>query len=244
MPIVRRRITRDEEIEYLERAQWLNSAGAAIEVPGPRPEQLSLDICQYGPEFDNITFTLYPGRAVVVVGISLLARKTGIMIENVRLMTPWDAPEFYLWGTADEELPYRLCRGVEFSRDYVLNHLMDERMRLRRGVPVEGLIIATSLAPLPPEYNHGARLSLVVEFLDQFGTDYPLQAEVRVNRRIGGMERLARPTRRAGLFDLSEEASSIHEPERPAISFIQSLISGQHNKALERHPELKRGARQ
>jgi hypothetical protein len=116
MPRTRWTLNRTEKNEYVARAQWLAAAGAAIEISETTLSQPSaLRISQYGPEFHNIIINLRPGRIVVIVGVRLLAARTGITVCDCAYTLPWKGPELFLWN-APEGSTYRLAKGLEFSR--------------------------------------------------------------------------------------------------------------------------------
>jgi hypothetical protein len=197
MPRTRWTLTTAEKDEYLARAQWLASAGAAIEISEPASQPSALIISQYGPEFHNIIINLRPGRIVVIVGVRLLAARTGITVCDCAYTLPWKGSELFLWN-APEGATYRLAKGLEFSQDEVLNHRIEEGMPLRRGLPVEGILVATGFAPLPEQYGHGMPVNVAISFFDQFDNAFPLEVELRVNRKIGA-QIVARPSEHRGL---------------------------------------------
>ena len=215
-------MTKAEQLEHRKRAEWLSSAGVPIEVPDALPAELSaLDVLQYGPDFNDVLFNRYPGMAFVVVGLKLIARRTKITVDDCRIISPWRGPEFFLWGAGREDLNYDLCKGLGFFRDEVLNHKIEQGLSLRRGVPAEGVVIASCFETLPEHYKHGSFVTINLEFIDQLGSEYPLEAQLRVNLRIGEMERLALPRRRGGLFDLSDTELATHEPERSQMDICR-----------------------
>jgi hypothetical protein len=227
MPRTRWTLTTAEKDEYLARAKWLASAGAAIEISEPASQPSALIISQYGPEFHNIIINLRPGRIVVIVGVRLLAARTGITVCDCAYTLPWKGPELFLWN-APEGSTYRLAKGLEFSQDEVLNHRIEERMPLRCGQPVEGVLIATGFAPLPEQCRHGTPVKVGLRFMDQFDNEFPLGVELRVNRRVGGMQKLARPRECGGLF---ESQKFNIENEKRVPKDCGEVRLGVHNQA-------------
>lgn len=232
MPRTRWTLTRTEKNEYVARAKWLASNGAAVEISEPTLSQPSaLRISQWGPEFHNIIVNLHPGRIMVIVGVRLLAARTGITVCDCEYTLPWKGPELFLWNAA-ERSTYRPTKGLEFSRDEVLNHRIEESMPLRRGLPMEGVVVATGFAPLPEQYRHAMPVNVAISFIDQFDNAFPLEVELRVNRRIGGMQKLARPSEHRGLFD-AEEFNTENEKRVPMDS--DAVTARVHNQAHARH---------
>src|SRR5437667_9164678 len=148
MPRTRWALTRAQKDAYVARAKWLAAAGADIEISETAlSEPSALRVSQYGPEFHNIIVNLHPGRVVVIIGVRLLAARTGITVNDCAYTLPWEGPELFL-SNIPERSTYRLTKGLEFSRDEVLNHRVEEGLPLRRGRPVEGVLVATGFAPL------------------------------------------------------------------------------------------------
>jgi hypothetical protein len=231
MPRTRWTLTRTEQNEYAARAEWLAAAGVVIEIPEPPLSQPSaLRISQYGPEFHNIVVNLHPGRIAVIVGVRLIAARTGITVYDCECTLPWKGPELFLWNAA-ERSTYRLTKGLEFSRDEVLNHRVEEGMPLRRGLPVEGILVATGFAPLPEQYGHGMPVNVAISLIDQFDNAFPLEVVLRVNRRIGA-QKVARPSEHRGLFD-AEEFNTQNQKRVPKESGEVRLRV--HNQAHARH---------
>ena len=194
------------------------AAGAAIEISETALSQpTALRISQYGPEFHNIIIN--PGRIMVIIGVRLLAARPGIMVCDCAYTLPWEGSELFLWNAA-ERSTYRLTNGLEFSRDEVLNHRVEEGMPLRRGLPVEGVLVATGFAPLPEQYGHGMPVDVAISFIDQFDNAFPLEVELRVNRRIGGIQKVARPSEHRGLCDAEDS---------------RAVTARVHNQAHARH---------
>lgn len=228
MPRTRWTLTRTEKNEYVARAKWLASVGAAVEISEPALSQPSaLRTSQYGPEFHNIIINLHPGRIVVIVGVRLLAVRTGITVCDCAYTLPWKGPELFLWN-APEGSTYRLAKGLEFSQDEVLNHRIEERMPLRRGLPVEGLVVATGFAPLPEHFRHGMPVNVGITFMDEFDNVFPLEVELHVNRRVGGMQEPARASEYRGLFK-AEKFNMENEGCVP-----QAVTARVHNQAHAR----------
>ena len=231
MPRTRWALSRAEKDEYVARAKWLAAAGAAIEISETALSPLSaLRINQYGPGFHNIIVNLNPGRITVIIGVRLLAVRTGIRVCDCEYTLPWKGPELFLW-TASEGSTYRLAKGLEFSRDEVLNHRIEEGMPLRRGLPVEGVLVATGFAPLPEQYSHGVPVNVAISLIDQFDNAFPLEVELRVNRRIGGVQRAARPSEHRGLLD-AEEFNTRNEKRVPKDS--DAMTARVYNQAHAR----------
>jgi len=231
MPRTRWTLNRTEKDEYVARAKWLAAAGAAIEISETALSQpTALRISQYGPEFHNIIINLHPGRIMVIIGVRLLAARPGIMVCDCAYTLPWEGSELFLWNAA-ERSTYRLTNGLEFSRDEVLNHRVEEGMPLRRGLPVEGVLVATGFAPLPEQYGHGMPVDVAISFIDQFDNAFPFEVELRVNRRIGAAQKVARPSEHRGLFD-AEEFNTENEKRTPKDS--DAVMARVHNQAHAR----------
>jgi hypothetical protein len=127
MPRTRWALTRAAQDKYLADAKWLASAGAAIEIPEPilsEPSPLRID--QYGPQYNHIVFNPNQFRVGVIVGVRLLALRSGIEICDCHFALPREDPELILWDVSGESPRYRLTKGLEFDREEVLNSRIDE----------------------------------------------------------------------------------------------------------------------
>jgi hypothetical protein len=201
MPRIKWQLTRAEQNRHRAHSQWLASGGAAIEISEPPMCQTSaLRISQYGPEFNDIVVNLYPGKVVVIVGLRLVATRADIKICDCYYTPPWEGPELFLSNVSDERATYQIARGLEFSRDEVLNHRIEAGMSLRRGTPVEGVLIGTGLAPLPDIYRDRMPVNVGLTFFDQFDNEFPFKTELHVNRQVRGNRTLEKASEREGLF--------------------------------------------
>ena len=108
---------------------------------------------------------------------------------------------------------------------------VEEGMPLRRGLPVEGVLVATGFAPLPEQYGHGMPVNVAISFIDQFDNAFPFEVELRVNRRIGAAQKVARPSEHRGLFD-AEEFNTENEKRAPKDS--DAVMARVHNQAHAR----------
>ena len=194
-------------------AERLKAAGVAIEVPSERSTESVFIDFPYGPGFyvHNVIFDLGPGRLVIVAGVKLMARRSEICLEDCEFSLTWDGPQFSLWGLGDERLDYRVTRDVVFAREEVLNHRLEEGLRLKRDEPVWGLLIAQAFSSqLPPEYSHGAPLTVGLTFIDRAGEAcVTTEGEVRVDRKLGSSSRIRLSRKSSGLFDREQSG---HEP--------------------------------
>src|SRR5206468_7571455 len=107
---------------------------------------------------------------------------------------PWEGPELFLSNVSDERASYQIARGLEFSRDEVLNHRIEAGMSLRRGTPVEGVLIGTGLAPLPDIYRDRMPVNVGLTFFDQFDNEFAFKTDLRVDRRVGSVSRPSKPS--------------------------------------------------
>jgi hypothetical protein len=243
MPRTRWALTRPEREEYVARAKWLAAAGAAIEIPEPTLSHTSgLRISQYGPEFNDIVVNLHPGKVVVIVGLRLVATRGNIMICDCYYTPPWEGPELFLSNVSDERSIYQIARGLEFSRDEILNHRIEAGMSLRRGVPVEGVLIGTGLAPLPDIYCDRMPVSVGLTFIDQFDNEFPFKTDLRITRRVGSVSGPAKPSHKRGLFDL--EKFNTENKERVPKGSDEVRLRKQVNAARVATQRVGTGAKQ
>jgi len=234
MPRTRWTLPRSAQDEYLVQAKWLASAGVAIEIPEPilsEPSPLRID--QNGPQYNQIVFNRNQFRLGLIVGVRLLALRSGIEICDCHFALPWEDLGLFLWDVSAESKRYRFTKGLEFDREEVFNSRIVEGLSLRVGEPVEGLLIATGSAPLPARYCHGAAVNAELTFVDQFDRHCSEKMELLVNRRVGETLNIAGPRKGSTLFD-REEFTLQDDESLPRNSNITLQVGEQVDRAAAR----------
>jgi hypothetical protein len=74
-------------------------------------------------------------------------------------------------------------------------------------------------------------VNVAISLIDQFDNAFPLEVELRVNRRIGGAQRVARPREHRGLLD-AEEFNTQNEKRVPKDS--DAMTARVYNQAHAR----------
>ena len=223
MSRIRWELTAREHVEYSLRTEQLVAIGFDVQVPqrlSPAPD-VDLEI-GYAPDFLNIVFDLAPWRVVLVTGIKLVARRSGIYInDDVQITLPWGGHDFELWSVGDEEdRPCRLFRELCIDRNQVLNHRLEGGIRLQRGEVITGLLVAVALrTQVPSQHAHGALVKTSITFRDSLGTPFSAAGAVHVDRRIA-ISKPAGIHRKGNLFErpiLATGRAELCQTKRPVM---------------------------
>lgn len=225
MPKTRWELTAREQVEHLARAEQLRAMGVDVEIPKLQSPVPDVDFeIGYAPDFHNIIFNSSPSRVVLVTGARIVPRRSGVYIdENIRVSLPWKGPEFDLWYTDGcKPHPYRVVPGLTLDPEDVLNHRLEEGMRLQRGKALTGLLLAVAYeAQLPKEYRHGTRISLRVALIDSLGNELAAEGTVHVVRHMEVKKRANH--RKGNLFE-----------NRPILSGYSETVADQSRRAYLR----------
>jgi hypothetical protein len=202
---IRWKLTTEEEGRYVVRSRQLAALGIDIKVPEPALVPGIIDIeVGWGPEFYNVIFE-YKNQLVIAAGIHMVGRRSDIYLgEGMTLTLPWAVPEFELLELGDGEERHFRIGGFELDTHELLNSRLQAGLRLQRGKPVTGILLARALkAILPSEYRHGAAVPVEIAFRDSLKRFSSGQGLISINRRIGVQTSLPM-RRRSSLFELDE----------------------------------------
>jgi hypothetical protein len=126
---------------------------------------------------------------------------------------------------------------MEYQRADVLNdRILDSLAFHYRGQMIEGMILGLGIRPIPDAYRHGMFLPVELAFLDQFGNEIKIDAEVFVDRTMKPKDAAVRT--RTGLYGPTQtpESTSVLASKSLSAPQRQSEISGYGNVASERRP--------
>jgi hypothetical protein len=159
-----------------------------------------LYVRQVGGWLENSAFDLDCGGTGFVLSVHVAVDMPVFGISGWELDLPWEDRQFQWLADPLEHVPsddkYQIpgCVGLRYSRDEVLNH----RRTLKRGHPLDGLLLGFSFESIPASYRSGATIDASVVLIDEMGRDFssPVQfwadrsAEISQQRRKKGNSRL------------------------------------------------------
>lgn len=187
MPRTRWELTARAQLEHIARVEQLHDMGVDVKMPKLQCSDPDVDFeIGHGPNFCNIVFNSSPSRIVLVTGARIVPRRSGIYLDdNIRVRLPWEGTEFELWYTDGvRPRPYRVVPGLTLDWENVLNHQLEEGIRLQRGKVLTGtLLLVAYEAQLPKEYRQGELINVRVALIDSLGTELAAEGTVHVDRR-------------------------------------------------------------
>jgi hypothetical protein len=86
------------------------------------------------------------------------------------------------WWANEKSDVYRFLGGPEYPRDIVLNHRID--VLVKRGQPLEGLLLGRSSTRIPSMCSHGFRLPMTHSVFDGFGNAHSAQVLLQVDEQL------------------------------------------------------------
>jgi hypothetical protein len=172
-------LTQAERTEHLVRAEQLRASGVEIEIPKDWQEQnRPLDIIVASPRECTVYESRSGGPHYAV--LARLVARSGLILTDCDITTKYDG-EIVLESFRDA-----VCTlgGVEYCQRDVLNHHIENRLRLPCGEMVEGLILASGLARIPAEYRDGALVPFEITFTTSLGNVYGAEGRCSVSRAV------------------------------------------------------------
>ena len=204
MPILRPRLSRTEAREYGRCLRALRAEGIDVNCPDDSLEDVpALDITVVGG-LASLIFNLPSGRAGYAIWLRLVARRSGLILpEQCEITTKFD--DQIVFECFDPG--GLICQLGQCS--YLKTEVLNDRFPLRfhrRGL-IDGVILATGLKPIPPEYVQGMTVPIKLAFWDQFRNEIRVESKLCVDRSTTPRPKMMRPK------------SSLRGPERvPEIS--------------------------
>jgi hypothetical protein len=185
MPIYKPRLLRVEDGKYLDCLRQLQDEGIDVEISQEWQVARRMLEIAVAPPYENMLFNCQrDGNTHYAVWVRLVALQSGLILPNFAITTTWDqiTP---LYRTDWSQI--LTLGGFAFDKREVLNPRIADGLRFRRrGDVVEGYLLASGLAPIPPGYRDGAFVPCQVTFIDQFGSDISEQAHLSVSRSSRG----------------------------------------------------------
>jgi hypothetical protein len=232
MPIHKPRNGREQEAVYLDRLRQLQAEGIDVEIPEEWSQRnRALDIIIAPPTASSICEPR-TGSLIYIVLVRLVSR-SGLLLGDCDINTSWDH-QIVLESFHDQGPVCRLG-SAEFCRREVLNHRIENGLRLSRGEMVEGYILGTGLQRVPTEYGDAA-VPLEIVFSDQLGHEFPAHGMVSVSRLVQRNNTSAR--RGTGLYGPAENQQSreLSVGEESRRRYLELLAQEQTRRATKGSP--------
>jgi hypothetical protein len=214
MPKQRLLLTRTANEEYLKWLSRLENLGIQIgcaDDPEPEPNGFSLEQVQY--DFATIYEVRPPldtlSEVAVVVLAELTVLKSGVMITDPYLTTPWDDSPLELTDPEGSPLYEHLIGGLPRYPPTILNHSLTRDKPLR-PCAVEGVIIALGWAFVPAECHDETFVTVRLSLRERSNEpyfDFKVRLDRSLRRRNEKLQRerqALRPPKRGGLYDPRE----------------------------------------
>jgi hypothetical protein len=186
MPIAKLRLSRREALEYSAAISRLRQMGVAVGKAGDFSQktasrlQRNLIVEQIDPEFATI-YDL-PGIALaIVIPAKLLITGSGILIVRAEMRVPWDPTPLELEDPECHAFFDRVITGLIPCPPKLLNSRLTGKRNLHRGQR-EGVIVGTGHSSVPPRYEEGASVSIMLSLWDEQGAESSITLHADVNR--------------------------------------------------------------
>jgi hypothetical protein len=184
MIIRKSQLSRADEGEYLRCLQTMKAEGMDVAIPDAWLERSRfLDIVVLGGT-ETFTFDLPGPRTGLAIQVRLVARRPGTLLA-CEIVNPLgdDVVLDALLDNRDSKNPlYRLGPLVYPERE-VLNSRIEKGLPFHgRNQMVEGVILASGLAPIPEYHRNGMTVPFTLVFLDQNENEIRQDAELFVDR--------------------------------------------------------------
>ena len=228
MPTKRSRLTKTEEQEYRTRLSWLEKMSIPIGPagdPSPEPDRVTFE--QTWDELARI-YELPSGAVAVVVPAKMIVLKSGILITDVAMMTPWDDSPLDLWDPEESSDCQGVIGSLYHSPPTLLNPYLERELPLDVR-QVEGVIIAHGQSSIPSKYHDESPVTVELLLRDERRKELSFDFGVRVDRSMKHewerrqREQLERSrwTKRTGLFGPDRRQPRDQKsvsPEKPSSS--------------------------
>lgn len=159
--VLRPRLSRTEVREYRRCLREMRAEGIDINSPDDSLEDVpALDITVVGG-LASLIFNLPSGRAGYAIWLRLVARRSGLILpEPCEISTKFD--DQIVFECFNPGGPISQLGQCSYLEEEVLNDRFP--LRFHRGHPIEGVILATGLKPIPQEYVQGMTVPLKLTF--------------------------------------------------------------------------------
>jgi hypothetical protein len=220
MPNYKERLTRKEAARYLEVAQDHAAAGARLDIPSEWARADRFLHLSLAPSPESLIYQLSPSKVLYVLRLRLVPERS-TTVQEFEITTAWDRDVIPCYP--DGHSLYQFASGLDFEFKEVLNHRIENFLRLRRGEIQEGFLLAMGLKPVPEEYGPGRPASVELRLFDQFKRPNVASVDLAVVRSTRRRETLSRKRR------------SLFEPEQaPPAPMEHEIDNGLRLSGLQR----------
>jgi hypothetical protein len=198
MPTQKQWLTKTERQQYQSRLTWLEQMGIpighAVDCP-PEAERITFDQTQY--EIAKL-YELPWGEVAVLVPAKMSVLKSGVLIREVAVKTPWDNWPLELWASEDSPYYQDVIRSLYHFPPTVLNPWLEPEVPLRPR-QTEGVIIAGGYVNVPAECRDEALVKVDLLLRDERHNEFCFDFGVEVDRRYMREYERRRPQRQLEL---------------------------------------------
>jgi hypothetical protein len=123
---------------------------------------------------------------------------------------PWKDPQIqWLPDPTGHTFPNNMyqfpgCPDLKFPRDEVINH----RRMIRRGRPLDGMLLGYGFESIPDSYRHGANIDASLVLIDEMGRGFSTPVKLWINRRAKIDRKRTKKTTRGRLFENRDRSES------------------------------------
>ena len=230
MPAQRSSSTKTADQDYRARLSRLEKLGIPIGCaldPRHEPHRLTLE---QTPEFARI-YELPLNAVAVFVPAKLTVRKSGILITDVAMMTPWEDWPLDLWDPAESTHHTDLTSELCYFPHTVLNPWLKRDTPLRPR-QMEGVIIAHGYVSVPPECEDETLVTVKLLLTDERCDELSFEFGVRVDHSV--MRKCDRRRQERHEFARSAKRSGLFGPSRGQFRDRKSAFAGGIKQPLTR----------
>ncbi len=173
-----------------------------------------VDISALGGVFRSRVLDLQDRHITYLLGVRLTTtRSRGIVIVDWSVTTPWD--HFVSWDCdAADILPVSDHPTYAKLFNSRLSSVLNEKLQLSRGRPVEGLLCGRApFESIPKSIANGSTLHAKLKLTDETGQRFTQDIEMIVDRRRA--IKIPSVRRKGRLFDKRDSVASVSTKQKP-----------------------------
>jgi len=235
MPTQRLRLTKTDDREYRDSLSLLEKMdipiGCSVD-PRQEPDRFTLE------QTENEVASIYElplDEVAVIVPAMMTILKSGILITDVAMMTPWEDWPLELWDPEENSNYQDVIRGLSQLPPTALNRWLTSAAPLRPR-RAEGVIIAHGYISVPRECRDGTLVTVQLSLRDERRHELSFDFGVRVDRSI--MRKRERQKRERLAFARSARGTGLFGPKRGQPGDEESVP---HQANIQRPPEIAVG---
>jgi hypothetical protein len=235
MPTQRLRLTKTDDREYRDRLSRLEQMGIPIGCSvehRQEPDRFTLE--QTEGEVASI-YELSLDEVAVIVPAKMTILKSGILITDVEMMTPWEDYPLELWDPEENSNYQDVISGLSQLPPTVLNRWLTSAVPLRPR-RAEGVIIAHGYISVPRDCRDGTLVTVKLSLRDERHNELSFDFGVQVDRSV--LRKRERRQQKRREFARSARGTGLFEPKRGQPGDEKSVP---HQANIQRPPEIAVG---